>query len=65
MIAEIIRDKRLEMGYSQNHLAMRIGVTQKDISTWENGHTKPGSHNLIKLGLALDLEFSDLKEEVE
>ncbi len=41
MIAEIIRQKRTEMGISQEALAERMGVTVQAVSKWENGLSCP------------------------
>lgn len=34
---EMIRQARMEKGYTQNELGMLLGVTNKAISRWETG----------------------------
>lgn len=45
---------------TQAQLAKLVGVTQKDISRWEQGTVKAGAENLKKLANALDCKIDDL-----
>jgi len=40
-LAGRLRQERLHRGWSQTHLAERMGVVQSLISAWESGHRKP------------------------
>jgi transcriptional regulator with XRE-family HTH domain len=48
-----IRERRRELGYSQQQLAERMGATQPRISAWEKGRREPGYDNLLRLTSAL------------
>jgi len=58
--AQLIKEKRLEAEMSQYTLASKCKLQQKDISRWENGHTKPGIESLQKLAKALKCNWKDL-----
>ena len=49
MIAERIKELRLEKGLSQQALAKEIGVSQKAIDFWENGVNEPKASYIIAL----------------
>jgi len=42
MIKQEIKEKRLEMGLSQEEFARIVGVTLQSVSRWELGKTQPG-----------------------
>ena len=43
------KELRIERGFSQQKLAMEIGVTQKAIDFWEKGVNEPKASYIIKL----------------
>ena len=45
----IIRDKRIEKGYSQDTLAKKIGVERSTVAKWETYKSVPATKQLIKL----------------
>ncbi len=47
-------------GLSQVQLAELIGVSQKDISRWEQGNVKPNTDTLSKIAKALECKIDDL-----
>lgn len=51
---------RKSRNLTQLQLAEKAGVTQKDISRWEQGAIQPGTENLKKLATALDCKIDDL-----
>lgn len=55
-IGTVIRRKRKELGYTQERLAERVGVTPSYIGQIERGHTYPSFEVLanITLNLAID-----------
>jgi transcriptional regulator with XRE-family HTH domain len=59
--AEQIRALREGLGYTQQELAERVGVSKQALSQWENGETEPSIGNLLKLvnltGAKLDSFF--------
>ena len=48
-IGKIIKDLRLDKGWSQTVLASKLYVSQDTISLWELGKSLPDIPNLIKL----------------
>lgn len=57
---ENLKSARKKAGLKQGQLAEIIGVTQKDISRWENGVYSPGTDMLIRLCKALDVSADTL-----
>lgn len=55
-----IARKRRRKGMTQAKLAKLIGVTQKDVSRWENGMRKPRAENLAKIAAALGCSIEEL-----
>lgn len=53
-VGERISSMRSKRSLSQQALADKIGVTQKDISRWENGERNPNADSQAKLAEALD-----------
>ena len=60
-----IKERRLELGYTQEHLAIRASTKQQRIYEWEKGIKAPGLHSLTKLALALDTTIDDLVNREE
>ena len=59
-IGKNIKDARIKRGLLQADLAEKIGVNQKDISNWERGVKIPGSENLKKICIALQVSADDI-----
>ena len=55
-----IRERRLELGISQQEVAEALGVTQSAICQWETGVVTPTNQNLIRLASIFCCELSDL-----
>ena len=55
-----IKQLRLEKGLTQQQLADKIGVKQKDVSRWENGTYNPKLDKLQLIAKALECEITDL-----
>lgn len=59
-------EKRLQSGYSQKELGKLLGVSDKAVSKWENGTSKPKTEIIRKLAALWNLSLEDLfqlKEE--
>lgn len=52
-IAKRLRLKRLEANLSQTEVAMKVGVSQVQISNWENGKGAPNEMQLVQLNSLL------------
>lgn len=48
-LSEKIRKKRKEKGLSQKMLASRLGISDRAVSKWEKGLSKPSVENLFKV----------------
>ena len=61
IIGTNIKELRKKKHYSQQQVAMKIGVTQGAVSQWEIGLTEPGSDQLISLANIFDVSVYELK----
>lgn len=57
---KFIKHKRLLLGYTQDELAQKIGVTKSTLSKWESGFIKNMKRDKLEL-LAAALEISPLE----
>ena len=55
-----LRELRERRGLSQFQLGTLVGVSDKAVSKWENGLTKPRSQLLFKLSDALEITVDEL-----
>lgn len=60
-IANNIRNKRLELGYKQEVLALECNMTQANISHIEKGKVKPSEGKLEKIAQTLGTTSEELK----
>ena len=51
---------RKKLGFNQDELANKIGVSRQTISKWENGEVTPDSHNLIMIAELFKIKVHDL-----
>lgn len=63
-INEIIKEKRLEKGYTQEQMAELLGITAPAVNKWEKGLSVPDSSMLVSLAEELDISVSTLLGEV-
>ena len=61
-LAEAIRRRREELGWSQEKLADRCGFDRTYISMLERGRRNPSFLNLLKLSDGLEISVSALTE---
>lgn len=59
-IANFIKEKRKNLGISQNELAEKLFVTEKAISRWETGRGTPDISLLIPLARELNVDVSEI-----
>ena len=59
-ISNFIKQKRKELGITQDELADRLSVTEKAISRWETGRGTPDISLLLPLSKELNIEVSEL-----
>jgi len=60
---EIIKNKRIKLGISQNRLAKLVGITQPFMNEIESGRKKPSIEVLEKICHHLSLEMLCDKDE--
>ena len=59
-MGEKLKAARLAAGLTQGQLAELVGVQQRDISRWENGHREPGVLIVKKMAQALGGSMDEL-----
>lgn len=59
-IGRFIRDRRLELGLTQQQLADRLGITDKAVSKWERAVSYPDITILRELAAALEVSVTEL-----
>ena len=62
-IAASIQRQRKAIGYTQQDLARRLGVSQVMVSRWENGEENITIATLVKISTALDMDFHNPLEK--
>lgn len=55
-----IKERRIELGLSQQKLATKLGVRQNTVSSWETGVRRPDITILPKLASVLGCTIDDL-----
>jgi transcriptional regulator with XRE-family HTH domain len=60
-----VRDRRRELGITQEELALRSGLHQRGISNVETGRRNPSYASLRRLAEALDLRASALLDRAK
>jgi transcriptional regulator with XRE-family HTH domain len=65
-VGRLLRERRLELGMSQERLGALLGVTYQQVQKYERGANRIGSSRLFELGQILDVPvsffFDDLAE---
>lgn len=59
-LVDFLRETRLKLGYKQEYIAAKVGVTSSTISQWENGTTTPNLTQVEAYASALQLDTEDL-----
>lgn len=59
-MGEKLRAAREAAGLTQQQLAEKVGVQQRDISRWEHCHREPGVLIVKKMAQALGCSMDDL-----
>ena len=55
-LAQVIYDRRISLGVTQESLANNIGVDRKTINRIENGHFSPNLDTLVRIFTALNIK---------
>ena len=59
-IGNFIKEKRKEKNLTQDELASKLGVSNRTISKWENGHGLPDYSLILDLCKVLDMSINEL-----
>jgi HTH-type transcriptional regulator/antitoxin HipB len=59
-IADRLARRRREAGYSQEELALKLGVSRQAVSKWERSESSPDTNNLIALAELYEVSLDDL-----
>ena len=59
-IGQFIRDRRIELGMTQQQLADKLGITDKAVSKWERAVSYPDITILRELSAALKVSVTEL-----
>lgn len=59
-IGKLIKDKRIEKGWTQNELALKVGMKQPDISKIEEGKKNITLETLVSLSSTLEIKKIEL-----
>ncbi|MDD4382395.1 MAG: helix-turn-helix transcriptional regulator [Candidatus Dojkabacteria bacterium] len=58
LFSKRFKQARIDKGYSQKQLGMRVGLSDKSISMYEKGTVYPPISNLLKIAKELDKDIS-------
>lgn len=61
---QYLRQLRISKGLSQFQLGKLVGVSDKAVSKWENGISKPKTGIILKLSDILSVSAEDLLQEM-
>ena len=62
-IGQLIKELRLQRGYSQLYLSNKTGLSERTIQRLENNHVNPSSNTLRLLGNVFDEDFLKFKNQ--
>lgn len=62
-IPKLLREIRIEKGWTQNHLAGKMDISNENIARWERGETSPTLNSLEKWAEALGYEIELMLKE--
>lgn len=60
IVGDKIRERRKELGLTQNDLYIKSGITEKDIRKIENAQIDPGLMKLSRLAESLNMDIIEL-----
>lgn len=64
-LAEKIKNRRIELGVSQELLAEKLGISRQAVSKWESDQSNPSTANLLELSKILNVDISYFINEDE
>ena len=64
-LGEAVRERRSELGYSQEGFSMEVELHRTYIGAIERGERNVSLHNLLRIAWALGIELSELIADAE
>ena len=61
MIGDVLKQRRLAMGLTQEYVANQLKISRQAISNWENGSRDINVRDLIAYAKLLEMSFEDLE----
>lgn len=58
----LLREQRVNKGWSQDELAWAVRTSQRNIARWEKNDNIPGANNVAALAHALGVDLGDFYE---
>ena len=65
ILAEKIMKLRKQQGWSQEELAMKLGVSRQSVSKWESGASDPSTTSLMALAKLFGTTAEELLKETK
>ena len=62
-LGEHLKELRTRTGFSQEHVAERVGVSRQAVTKWESGRTIPTAENLAALAQLYQVPLEELAED--
>lgn len=62
LLGDVIKDARLEHGWTQTELAQQLGVGKAVVSRWEKNNRLPGVNTMRKLAHVLEIDPNVLQD---
>lgn len=59
-VGRFLAHLRQEAGWTQEQLGEKLGVTNKTVSRWENGHYLPDIDTFVQLSKLYDVSLNEL-----
>jgi len=63
-LGEILRKKRIELGFSQEYISLETSIDRMGLSVLENGKANPTLFTLLKLSGALHIKLWEVLREI-
>jgi len=64
-LGEILRMKRIELGFSQEYISLETSIDRMGLSALENGKANPTLFTLLKLSDVLQIKLWRILKEID
>lgn len=59
-VGQRLKIRRNELGFTQDYVAAKLGITRQTMSNWENGRSYPDIERIIRLSELYNLSLDEL-----